>query len=235
MSQQWYRHMPLTQSRSPASLSASSDSFSVGISFSCPGFSRINLRERHERNSREGWFAVLARPDAYSIDSPGLCRRLRDGMVDDFARERLSEEMGDCGVPGKSGDVDSGSATLLLPLGASACWQMVYIFSLPAAIGVAGLAFFSPPEKQPQTSTKAHQNSIRARMALAGIFGLTSLGALGLRFTQFISITLPCPPYADRSRVLLALGFVFGAAWWTISREKPRRTLGELLQASYML
>jgi len=107
----------LTQSRSPRVSALPQIRSPLVFLFPVRGFPRINLRERHERNSREGWFAVLARPDAYSIDSPGLCRRLRDGMVDDFARERLSEEMGDCGVPGKSGDVDSGSATLLLPLG----------------------------------------------------------------------------------------------------------------------
>jgi hypothetical protein len=106
--------------------------------------------------------------------------------------------------------------------GASACWQMVYIFSLPAAIGVAGLAFFSPPEKQPQTSTKAHQNSIRARMALAGIFGLTSLGGLGFALYTVYKHHAALPTRMQIGLAFyLALGFVFGAAWWTISREKP--------------
>jgi hypothetical protein len=63
---------------------------------------------------------------------------------------------------------------------------MVYIFALPTVIGVAGLFFFSPPEKQLQASAKAHENSFGGRMPFAGIFGLTSLGCLwGAGYTVY--------------------------------------------------
>jgi hypothetical protein len=106
--------------------------------------------------------------------------------------------------------------------GASACWQMVYIFALPAVIGVAGLFFFSPPEKQPQTGTKAQQISIRARMALAWIFGPWSLGCLwgAVHIIYRNHAVLPLRMLVFLV-LLLAAAVVFAAAWWNIWREKP--------------
>jgi hypothetical protein len=106
--------------------------------------------------------------------------------------------------------------------GAGAFWQMERIFALPTAIGVAGLFFFTLPEKQPRASAKAHENSSGGRMPFAGIFGLTSLGCLwGAVYIIYRNHTaLPL-----RMQIGLAffgaLALIFGAAWWNIWMEKP--------------
>jgi hypothetical protein len=106
--------------------------------------------------------------------------------------------------------------------GAGAFWQMVYIFALPTVIGVAGLFFFSPPEKQSQASAKAHENSSGGRMPFAGIFGLTSLGCLwgAVYIIYRHHAALPLRVQIGLA-FFLALALIFGAAWWNIWMEKP--------------
>jgi len=106
--------------------------------------------------------------------------------------------------------------------GASAFWHMEYIFALPTAIGVAGLVVFLPPDKQPRASATAHRNSAGGRKPFAGIFGLATVQCLGAALYTIYRNHAVLPLHVQLDLALyLALALVFGAAWWTIWREKP--------------
>ena len=106
--------------------------------------------------------------------------------------------------------------------GAGAFWQMERIFALPTAIGVGGLVFFSPPDRESRASAKTHENASGGRMPFAGIFGLTSLGCLwgAVYIIYRYHAALPLRMQIGLA-FLLALALIFGAAWWNVWMEKP--------------
>ena len=106
--------------------------------------------------------------------------------------------------------------------GAGAFWQWECVFGLPTAIGVAGLVFFSPPDKQQRASTKAHKNWAGGRIHFAGLFALTSLGCLGYSAYEIYRYHAAMPIRMQLGLLFYsALAIIFGAAWWSIWREKP--------------
>jgi hypothetical protein len=106
--------------------------------------------------------------------------------------------------------------------GAGAFWQMETIFCLPTAIGVIGLAFFSPPDKQQKASAMAHRNWAGARMPFAGIFALTSVVYFGYSLYTVYRHHAGMPVRMQFGLALgLTLAFIFGAAWWNLWMERP--------------